>query len=234
MVFLSWWNDGGGFELQERMFKGYNVMGIRGSCALLPPEIFAHTNKPINSLADMKGLKIRSAGVSGEVLKRIGASVVSMPGGEVYEAMKRGVIDAFEYSTAAVNWAQGFQEVAKYAILSGVRAPMEFNTYGVNRGAWEKLPPDLQTIVAEVMRGETMKAWAESQLAEAKAIENFRKYGTLLPKLPKDAETELIKFANQYYDEQSAKDPFAAEIIQSQRNYLNLVGQYQKLVSWGN
>lgn len=230
----SWWNQGGGLELNARLLedKGFKALTPPGGVNMLPPEVFMQTNKPINSLADLKGLKIRTAGIGGIVLEKMGASTVFLPGGEVYESMQRGVIDAFEYSTVYTNWSQGFHEVADYLILSGVRAPMEFNPFGVSTEAWNALPDDLKILVEDIMRAETMRAYQEAILMDIEAMVNFKDYGTTIMKLPAAVNAELIRVANEYYDEQAAKDPFFAEVIESKRAWKAVVKEYDDLSAW--
>ncbi|KUK13166.1 MAG: putative TRAP dicarboxylate transporter-DctP subunit, precussor, partial [bacterium 42_11] len=101
---LLWVLEGGGHELIVEMLKDYNVQILRGAGQLAPPEIFLVTNKPLKSVADLKGMRIRSAGDGAAILDRLGAACTLMPVGEVFEAMHRGVIDAYEVASPAVNW----------------------------------------------------------------------------------------------------------------------------------
>ena len=117
----SWFDYAGGAELMNKMMDGYNVMTFRGALSPLPAEVFFHSKVRLDSMADIKGLKARCMGDGGEILKRMGAATVIIPGGELYEAMQRGTIDAFEYSTLASNWTMHFNEVAKYVYLSPTR-----------------------------------------------------------------------------------------------------------------
>ncbi len=119
----TWFDYGGGADLLNKMMEGYNVMTFPGALAPLPEEVFFHSKVKLESLDDLKGLKARCMGDGGEILKRMGAATVIIPGGQLYEAMQRGTIDAFEYSTLASNWNMHFNEVAKYVYLSPYRAP---------------------------------------------------------------------------------------------------------------
>jgi len=104
----TWFNYGGGADLMNKMMEGYNVMTFPGALSPLPEEVFFHSKVKLDSLKDIKGLKARCMGDGGEILKRMGAATVIIPGGELYEAMQRGTIDAFEYSTLASNWNMHF------------------------------------------------------------------------------------------------------------------------------
>jgi len=156
-VLRSWFDYAGGADLMNKMMTGYNVMTMPGWLSPLPQEVFLHSKVKISKVADLKGLRVRCMGDGGEVMKKLGASVVIIAGGDLYESMQRNVIDAFEYSTLASNYNMHFNEVAKYVILSPVRAPSDPQVFFVNKSAWEKLPEDLKVIVQEVISSYTQK-----------------------------------------------------------------------------
>jgi len=139
----AWFDFGGGADLMNKMMEGYNVMTFPGALSPLPEEVFFHSKVELNSMDDIQGLKARCMGDGGEILKRMGAATVIIPGGEVYEAMQRGTIDAFEYSTLASNWDMHFNEVAHYVYLSPSRAPSDPQVFFVNKEAFNALPADL-------------------------------------------------------------------------------------------
>lgn len=216
----SWFNYGGGADLMNKMMGNYNVMTFPGAISPLPEEVFFHSKKELNSLADIQGLKARCMGDGGEILKRMGAATVIIPGGEVYEAMQRGTIDAFEYSTIATNWDMHFNEVAPYLYLSPTRAPSDPQVFFVNKDAFNALPEDLQEIVvAQVSR------WTQAQheylvYKSIAALEEFKNAGIKVRKVPKDIEDALIAEADAFYKEKSAKEaPIFGEIYNSMRDY---------------
>jgi TRAP-type mannitol/chloroaromatic compound transport system substrate-binding protein len=208
-----------GTDFINRMVEGYNVLALKGICPQ-PPEIWAHSTVRIDSVKDIKGLRMRTSGDGGEVLTRMGASVVFMPGGELYEAMQRGVIDAFEYSSPSVDWAMSFQEIAKYVIFSATRAPCDPLVFYVNKDRWNELSPDLQALVQNAVQAVTREhqMWLENDNLEA--TEKFRDYGCVLYHLPADVEEAFMKAANEFYDEKAKEaGPLFAEILASQRAF---------------
>ena len=119
---LHWIYAGGGIDLwrQWRMEK-FGVVGI--PCGSHSDEIHMHSRKPIRTIEDLKGLKLRTSGAWAEIANNLGASTVILPGGEVYPALERGVVDAIEWATPGINIGLGFHKVAKYIILPGVHQP---------------------------------------------------------------------------------------------------------------
>lgn len=216
----TWFNYGGGADLMNKMMGDYNVMTFPGALSPLPAEVFFHSKVKLESLEDLKGLKARCMGDGGEILKRMGAATVIIPGGEVYEAMQRGTIDAFEYSTIATNWKMHFNEVAPYMYLSPARAPSDPQVFFVNKEAFNALPADLQEIVkAEIDR------WSQAQheylvYESVKAIDDFKNAGVKVFKAPKDIEVGLAEAAAAFYEEKSmSEDPIFAEIYNSMKAY---------------
>jgi TRAP-type mannitol/chloroaromatic compound transport system substrate-binding protein len=216
----AWFDFGGGADLMNKMMEGFNVMTFPGALSPLPQEVFFHSKVPLKTMADIKGLKARCMGDGGEILKRVGAATVIIPGGEVYEAMQRGTIDAFEYSTLASNWNMHFNEVAKYVYLSPSRAAADPQVFFVNKDAFNKLPADLQLIVKSVISDYTMQQH-EYLIAESiKAMESFKKAGNEVLKVPKVIEDAVAVAADKFYTEKSASEkPIFAEIYNSMKAF---------------
>jgi len=214
-----WYLAGGGTELAREMYSALENAYYVSELFIHPPEIWCHSTKPLKTLNDIKGLKIRAAGDAGKILARMGASVVMLPGGEIYEAAARGVIDAFEYGGPANNWDQGFQEVADYLYLSPTRGPTGANAIFVNKARWEELTPDIQLIVTMAAQAEIEQFFADELVRDDAALLKFIEYGTKVEPLPKEIEDAFIEEAKKFYDEQAAGKPFFKKVLESQRRF---------------
>ncbi len=216
----TWFNYGGGADLLNKMMKGYDVMTFPGALSPLPEEVFFHSKVKIDSLADLKGLKARCMGDGGAILKRMGAATVIIPGGQLYEAMQRGTIDAFEYSTLASNWNMHFNEVAPYVYLSPSRAPSDPQVFFFNKTSWSKLPADIKVIVNALVDKYT-QAQHEYLVAESmKAVNKFEKAGNQVFKVSKEIEDALQAEADKFYEEKSkTESPIFGEIYFSMKNF---------------
>jgi TRAP-type mannitol/chloroaromatic compound transport system substrate-binding protein len=210
---ILWHLVGGGDELAQRMVEGYDVKLFTGQAT--PPETFLYSSKEIKSVADIKGLRIRTAGDDGEIFTRMGASVVFLPGGEVYEAMQRGVIDAFQTTYPAGDYSQGRHEVAQYIYLSPARQPAEFHSYLVNTDSWASLPDDLKALLEDAFLASAWRTYADVTWVDTEAVDKFIEYGNTVGPIPKDVEDEMVRLADEFYREQSAEDPFFAEVYDS-------------------
>jgi TRAP-type mannitol/chloroaromatic compound transport system substrate-binding protein len=216
----TWFDFAGGAELMNKMMEGYNVMTFPGALSPLPQEVFFHSKKKLDGLADIKGLKARCMGDGGEILKRMGAATVIIPGGELYEAMQRGTIDAFEYSTLASNWNMHFNEVAKYVYISASRAPSDPQVFFVNKDAWNKLPEDLKTIVQGLVAQYTQEQHEFLVADSIKAIQKFKEAGNEVLHLPKEIDDALTAEADKFYAEKSKSEkPIFAEIYNSMKKF---------------
>ena len=228
LEYVTWYLVGGGEELCNRMIEGYNVVNV-SVCQITRGEMFGFSNKPLTTLDDFKGLKFRTAGDWGEILTGLGASVIFLPGGEIYEAMQRGVIDAFEYGSPSLNWPLGFHEVAKYGVFPGIHAPGVLAPYMVNKDAWAELPDDLKAIVEEEWLAEAMRFLCESARDDMEAMENYKEYGLEFLYLPEEVQKDVEKAAAEFYDARAVGDPFFAEVLQSIRDFTQAYRELDKL-----
>ncbi|MBA7698022.1 Monocarboxylate 2-oxoacid-binding periplasmic protein [subsurface metagenome] len=225
-----WFNYGGGADLMNKMMGDFNVMTLPGALSPLPPEIFAHSTVPIRSLDDIEGLKMRTAGDGGAILTAMGASVVFLPGGEIVQAMQTGVIEAFEYSTPALNWDMAFQEIAKYVIFSEVRAPSDPQVFFVNRNAWADLPDDLKLLVQGMMDKWTQAEHEFLVYNDIAATQRFIDYGCEVSHLPADVESTILAEAKKFYDGKAAKEPpIFKEMLESMRAFKKAYGEQKAL-----
>ncbi len=216
----TWFNYGGGADLMNKMMEGYNVLTFPGALSPLPEEVCFHSKKKIESLEDLKSIKARCMGDGGEILKRMGMATVIIPGGELYEAMKRGTIDAFEYSTLASNWNMHFNEVAEYVYLSPVRAPSDPQVFFVNKQAWEALPKDLQLLVQTFIDRFTQAQHEYLVYESILALEKFKAAGNQVLKVPEEVNTALAAEAAKFYEEKSASEPpIFGEIYNSMKKF---------------
>ena len=227
---LSWIYTGGGLELWNELYKGHGVK-VLAPYGMLGSENFCWSRKPINSLSDFKGLKFRTVGIWGKCLERLGARVVSLPGGEVYPSLERGVIDACEFATPAIDKKLGFQEICKYLKVPGIHEPCAPLETLVNEKSWQKLSDDLKYKVETALRDASFEAINKTMKEDAEAMEFFRKYpGLNISKLTPEMIDEIVKIGNEELDKYAKKDAMFARVLKSQRDFRKLVEPYADLV----
>jgi TRAP-type mannitol/chloroaromatic compound transport system substrate-binding protein len=146
----GWLHHGGGLELWKEAYAPFNL--IPAAAGNTTVQMAGWFNKEINSLADLKGLKMRIPGLGGEVLSRAGGTPVNLPGGELFTALQTKVLDATEWVGPYNDLAFGFHKVAKYYYYPGWHEPGTTLEAIINKKAFEALPADLQSVVLSACR----------------------------------------------------------------------------------
>lgn len=226
--FIVWVYEAGGLQLWQEMYDRhkYNVVAL-GPMFFSSAELFGWYKKPINSLQDFKGMKFRTAGIWGEILTELGAAVVQCPGGEIFENMKRGVLDAFEYSTPGVDYSAGFHQLGAFMVGPGIHAPQSAFELLVNKKSWEKLPDELKATVRIAAEATAIRGLAYLDYQDVLAMEKLKQYGTKMHKLPENVQKEVVKRANELYDRKAKEDPFFAKVLNHQRDFLKKFREYK-------
>ncbi len=215
--YSAWWYVGGGRALGEALYAQHNIMPLY--CAMIGPETAGWFRKPIQSLKDLQGLKIRFAGLGGQVIERAGASVTMLPGGEIFQALEKGAIDATEFSLPIVDEALGFARIARYNYFPGWHQPFSALFLFVNLDVWHQTLPEDQALLETNCRATVTSALSESEGRQGAVIEAFRSKGVTVSRLPLDVLRELRSISEEVLDEHAAKDEHFRLILDSQRSF---------------
>lgn len=201
----AWMYEGNGMKLFREFLGQYNIvnfpMGNTGA------QMGGWYRKQIKSLADIKGLKMRIGGFGGEILKGIGGVPQNIPGGEIYQALEKGTIDATEWVGPYDDQKLGFYKVAKfYAYPAWWEGGPQLSLY-VNSKAYAGLSAENKAIIecAAAIAHTDMQAKYDAR--NPKALKELVAGGTKLFRLPKPVMDAAFKFAMQYYSDLSAKNP---------------------------
>jgi TRAP-type mannitol/chloroaromatic compound transport system substrate-binding protein len=176
---MFWFPFGGGQELAKELFATHGITYL--TYIGLPAEDFAYTTFELNTLDDVKKMKMRTAGDGGEIMGKLGASTVFLPGGELYESMQRGVINSFEYGAAKEGYEMSFHEVFDYAYLSPCRAPSDENSVAARTESFEALPDDLKAVVEHVTLGAMDDYLGPCISGDAKAMQKNHRLWCAVP-----------------------------------------------------
>ncbi|MHB1004392.1 MAG: TRAP transporter substrate-binding protein [Chloroflexota bacterium] len=146
--FMSWVYLGGGKEMYNELLQKEMKLDVVAFPSYgETPEPLGWFKTPIKTVADFKGLKFRAGGMSAEVFKAMGMSVVTLASGEIVPALERGTVDAAEYSDPSSDMSNGFQDVRKFYQMPGIHQPTGMMEILVNRKKWDELPEDLKAMV---------------------------------------------------------------------------------------
>jgi TRAP-type mannitol/chloroaromatic compound transport system substrate-binding protein len=144
LEFLEYMKYGGGEQLYNELVEPYGVHLICAAATGLEALV---SKKPIRSVADLKGLKIRAPeGMVYDIFTKAGAAPVNLPGSEVYTGLEKGVIDAADYTVFATNHAQGLHSFARYPSYPGFHS-LPMVAVSLNKQIWDGLPVDVKTML---------------------------------------------------------------------------------------
>ncbi|NMD51453.1 TRAP transporter substrate-binding protein [Shewanella sp. DNRA4] len=224
----GWLHYGGGMALWEEVYRPFGIIPLAGGNTGM--QMGGWFNKPINTIADFKGLKIRMPGLGGEVLKRVGAVPVNMPGRELYGALQTGSIDAAEWVGPVNDLAFGLHKVAKYYYYPGWHEPGSNMEFLINKDAFENLPKDLQAIVKTAARAINQDMLDEYTTRNVSALETLvKEEGVELKAFPSAVLTELERISQQVIAEQAQQDPMMDKVYRAYHAYEQGVREYHKI-----
>ena len=224
----AWTNRGGGLELWREIYEPFNIYPIPAGNT--GTQMFGWFNKEINSLEDIKGLKMRIPGIGGEVLKRAGGIPVTLPGGELFTALQTGVIDATEWVGPYNDLTFGFQQTAKYYYYPGWHEPGSMLELLINKDAWYSLPKHLQVIIETASKAVNQDILDEYTARNNKALrELVDVHGVELRRLPDDVIAEFKIIANEILEENASEDETVNKVYQSYLKFKNEVSEYHKV-----
>ncbi|MBW1790144.1 MAG: TRAP transporter substrate-binding protein [Deltaproteobacteria bacterium] len=229
--FLGWLYFGGGLELYNELLQKELKMNVVAFPSYgETPEPQGWFPKPLKSLKDFKGLKFRAAGMSAEVFKEMGMSVVSLPGGEIVPALERKVIDAAEYGDPSSDMTLGFQDVRKYYHLPGMHQPTGMMEILINKKRWDELPDDLKAVVRYACMAEAMEfviRMLDQNSKDAKKL--ITEHGVTIVQTPREILIGVLKGWDKVAAKHVAENPFFAKVYASQKKWAERIVPYRRV-----
>jgi TRAP-type mannitol/chloroaromatic compound transport system substrate-binding protein len=226
--FNAWLEYGGGLKLWEEVYAPFNIipMAVGNTGA----QMGGWFNKEINSLADFQGLKMRMPGLGGEVLKKVGAVTINLPGSEIFTALQTGTIDATEWVGPYNDLAFGLYKAAKYYYYPGWQEPGSAVEALINKDAFNKLPEDLQEIVRSAAQQANLGMLSEFTARNDAALTTLvNDHNVILKKFPKDLLEALRVASDETLKEVAANDPMSQKVYDSFTSFLSSVSQWHDI-----
>ena len=208
----AWLYYGGGLELWQEMYaEHFGVVPFpAGNTGV---QMAGWFNKEINSIDDLKGLKMRVPGVGGEVMQRAGVSQITVPASEIFTSLQTGAIDAAEWVSPYNDIQLGLHRVARYYYYPGWHEMGPMLQCTVNKDAWDSLPADLQAIVRTTCQAINTDMMAEYTWGNAVALEQIKADPNVeLRQLPDDVLRLLKSLSEEVLEEMAANDEWAGRI----------------------
>ena len=213
---MGWYLLGDGLKLWEETYSAFNIVPRPGHST--GPQMAGWFRRKINTIADFKGLKMRIPGLGGKVVAKAGGTVVLTPGGEIYTALERGVIDSTEWVGPHDDMKLGLHNAARYYYYPGWHEPGTTTEFGFNKKAYESLPVDLRHIVDEACASVQVSGLTDYDAKNVTALNklrsDFKGKVEILP-LSTDTLKELHKLTVEALKEESEKTPQAKKVAAS-------------------
>ena len=225
---LAWHYYGGGKALLEEIYKNLNLDVVSFLYGPMPTQPLGWYKKPVTKVADFKGLKFRTVGLSIDIFQGLGAAVNALPGAEIVPAMDRGLLDAAEFNNTTSDRALGFADVSKVCMLQSWHQSGEQFEIIFNKKKYDSLPTKLKSIIATAVE-------ASSADMSWKAIERYSgDYITLQQtdkvkfyKTPASILNEQLAVWDKIMEKKSAENPMFKRVLESQRKFAERATKWQ-------
>lgn len=221
----AWIKFGGGQELWDELSAQFNVKSfMAGNTGV---QMGGWFRNEINSLEDFKGLKIRMPGLGGEVLRRLGAAAVALPGGEIFPSFQSGAIDATEWVGPWNDLAFGFYKVAKFYYWPGFHEPGTGLACGMNKDVWESFSDADKALIQACCDQENNSMYSEYNAKNGAALnELVDKHGVELREFSDEIYAAFAKESEIVIDEVAETDDLSKRIVESFRTARTDIGAW--------
>ena len=222
----TWYYELGGLQIARQAYRLHNMFfvgPIQHDLNLI------HSKIPIRSFEEFKGKKIRfPGGMISEIFAHAGVSTVILPGGEVRQALERGLLDASDYAGPAVNFDLGFADVTKYIIMGPtstpcLHQPVDLMDLTVNMAKWTALSKHQQEVVIAATRQHSWDQYAYIQKENIAAWDKFKAQGVQIIRLSEDDIQKFRRHAIPMWFKWAKKDPLAREAFASQLAFMRTI-----------
>ena len=228
--YMAWYQQGGGLALWEDAYASFGVVPRPGQST--NPQMGGWFRKKLNTVDDVKGLKIRIPGLAGKVYAKAGAAVVLLPPGEIYTALERGTIDAAEFIGPHDDLKLGFQNAARYYYYPGWHEPTSIAEFSFNKKAYEALPADhrhaLDHAASVVFAASDAEYFAKNAIGQQRLNTEFK------------TKVELVKFSDALLDgvrkvsaqvmqEEADKSPLAKKVAAAYAKFYASTADWAKV-----
>jgi TRAP-type mannitol/chloroaromatic compound transport system substrate-binding protein len=219
----AWLRYGGGQALWDELNASYGVKGL--AVGATGVQMGGWFNKPINSKADFEGLTMRMPGLGAQVISRMGANAVVLPGGGIVEALFEGTIDATEWVGPYNDLQFGFQKLLSTYIYPGFHEPGTTASIGMNVDFWNNLSDIdralIETVTDAELTNHTADYYGNNGLA---LVQLLAESGVQPTRLPDDVWNELARVSFEVTASVAQDDDMGRRIVESYDSYRALVG----------
>jgi TRAP-type mannitol/chloroaromatic compound transport system substrate-binding protein len=225
--FMAWKWFGGGDDLKNEIYGKHGLISFDALC--IGPETSGWFKKPVKSLDELRGMKMRFFGLGALVMQKLGVSTQLLAAAEIYPALERGVIDATEFSMPNMDIKLGFYQIAKNNYYPGWHQQVSCSEFLMNKAKYEALPKTYQAMIWTAARAQAAYTYAETEAQNFKAMGEMKSKYSVINRRWTDK--QLAVFEKAWFEviaEKSAKDPLFKKVAD---HYLNFRKEYKL---WGD
>ena len=227
-MLLAWHKYGGGKEILAEIYQSLNLDVVSFPYGPMPTEPLGWYKKPIQSVADFKGLKFRTVGLAADMFTAMGAAVNQLPGSEIVPAIDRGLIDAAEFNNPSSDRALGFPDVSKVYMMQSFHQSAETLEIMFNKKKYDALPDKLKSIVANAVEASSADmSWKAIDRYSQDYIEIQAKDKVKVYKTPDAVLAEQLKVWDELIAKKSAENPLFKKVLDSQKAFAERAGKWQ-------
>lgn len=228
----SWIEFGGGQSLWDQLGAQFDIKPLMALNTGV--QMGGWFVKEINTPQDFKGLRYRMPGPGGEVLRRMGATVISVPGGQIVGALKSGAIDASEWVGPWMDVEIGLDQAADYYYYPGFHEPGTNNTLGINKKLWDGLSPSDRALIKTAAEAEVTRSLAQFNAENVKSLKRLRDGKRVkLTRFNDELIKVFGKLSKEVLADVAAEDPLTRKIYDSYMNFLAGIMDWGELSETG-
>lgn len=221
----SWIDYGGGQQLWDALYAPYNLIPLIGGNSGV--QMGGWFNKAIDSIDDIKGLKMRIPGIAGEIWNRAGGTAVTLPGAELFQALEKGTIDATEWLGPANDLAFGLPQIAKYYYMPGWHEPGAMLEFTLHKPSFEALPAHYQEVLKVACRAASDDMMSFYTYANTQALQEIKANPDVkLRSFPVDVLEKLHELAQETLNDMASKDEDVRKVYESYRAFQQQAQEY--------
>lgn len=223
----AWFYQGGGLEAMHKIYTDFGIISFPAGNT--GAQMGGWFKRQINTVNDLKGLKMRIPGLGGQVMTRLGVNVQVLPGGEIYLALDRGAIDAAEWVGPYDDEKLGLHKAAQFYYYPGWWEPGPTLEVQINLNKWQKLPKEYQEAFKTATFEANLEMLAKYDGLNRMAMKRLVDGGTKLTAYTPEIMQAAQKAAFDLYEENASKDPTFKEIYQQWKSFRDEIYQWHKI-----
>ena len=227
LEYMAWIYEGGGLELWQEIYAEHNLWVT--PCVITPPEASGWFREPIESVDQLRGMKMRFFGLGGKVMQKLGASVQLLAPGDIFPALERGVLDATELSMPSIDERFGFHKIAKHYYFPGWHQQSSILELIVNMDRWKELSAVDQELIQLCCKDSIIRGLTLGEVQQGQALANMVAQGVQLHTWSPEIMAAYKKATDEVMAEEVAKDADFARVYESYTRFRAKYAEWARL-----